>query len=199
MSDTQEFALTEAKKELRKKFKELRRSIPTENKSNMDTKMCNRFLYSRFFTEANTLLCYYPIKGEPDILPIIDRALKTGKKVAFPVCDRESKKMTFLSVTDLSQLEDGEYGIPAPTSRSPMISDFTKSVCIVPAMAYDSKFNRLGYGGGYYDRFLSSFGGISVLLIYSKLFCDELITDEYDCPVDVIITEKEELFNEKTK
>ena len=64
------------------------------------------------------------------------------------------------------------------------------TLCILPALAYDAQGNRLGYGGGYYDRFLSNFAGTSVLAIYSFLYADSLPTDNFDKQADKIITEK---------
>lgn len=69
------------------------------------------------------------------------------------------------------------------------VDDFSKSICIVPAIAYDKFGYRLGYGKGYYDRFLSAYHGICIGVQYDELVCEKLFIDKYDVPVDYIITQ----------
>ena len=114
--------------------------------------------------------------------------------VALPVTHKEIPKITFHKINSLSELKVGEYGIPEPAPSAPEIKGGEKTICIVPALAYDKDGNRLGYGGGYYDRFLSTYKGISILAIYSFLYTDSLPTDEYDMAVHRIITEKGGVF-----
>ena len=140
---------------------------------------------------AKTVLTFYPVGSEPAILPIAEAALTLGKRVAFPLCHPEGPFMTFHSVDSLDALTNGSYGIPEPDGISPAVSELEDAICIVPALAFDENGYRLGYGKGYYDRFLSSFDGVSVGLVFSSLLLCNLPRDEYDEKVDIIITEKE--------
>ena len=184
----------EKKAFLRAHFKELRKGISNESRFLLDTALFSNVAALPQFKEANTVLCYYPVKGEPNIIPLIKHAIKLGKRVAFPISHEKERHLSFHSVSDISELSIGTYGIPEPTSTAPEITDFENSLCIVPALAFDTQGRRLGYGGGYYDRFLSGFRGVSLGLAYSFFLVDELPTDEHDALVDIILTEKGEGF-----
>lgn len=178
------------KKSSRAHFRQIRKEISIESKCLLDSALFSNIASHPEFLNAKTVLCYYPVKSEPNILPLIRHALLKGKKVAFPISHPESSTLTFHVVDSLSDLSVGTYDIPEPPTDAQQVCDFRNSICIVPALAYDGKGNRLGYGRGYYDRFLKDFDGVSVLPIYSLLFSDLLPTDENDQKVDIIITEE---------
>lgn len=191
-------AVAAEKSELRAHLSAVRKSISKEEKLLLDRTLVD--LASRLpeFIDSDTLLCYYPIKSEPNILPLAELALSLGKAVAFPISHREGATLTFHQIRDLSALRSGEYGIPEPDASLATPKDLSRAVCIVPALSVDKFGKRLGYGGGYYDRFLENFEGTSLCLIYSALCVDRLPTDEHDISVDMIITEKGGVYvNEK--
>lgn len=191
MPDTVITAPSNDKKELRSKFRKLRASVSETDKQLLDDSLCKNIISSLEFKKAKTVLCYFPYGSEPDILPIAEKAIAEGKQVAFPIItDTENKKMSFHTIPSLSNTVSGAYGIKEPPKDAPLALLNAETLCILPALAYDSQGNRLGYGGGYYDRFLSSFSGISVLAIYSFLYTDSLPTDMFDKKADKIITEK---------
>ena len=90
----------------------------------------------------------------------------------------------------LDELERGAYSIPEPRADAEVFSHRRHALCIVPALAFDRRGFRLGYGGGYYDKFLKEFDGVSLGVTYDALIADKLPTGVYDVPVDVIITER---------
>ena len=97
--------------------------------------------------------------------------------------------MKFIKINSLSDLQPGAYGILEPKDGEE-ITDFTDSVCITPALSFDEKGYRLGYGGGYYDRFLADYTGVSVGICYEE-FIGGIVTEEYDLPVDIVVTEED--------
>ena len=184
--------LASAKKALlRRELRAVRNALGAEYRRNAEEKMISSLLSLPQFQNAKTVLTFYPVGSEPAILPIAEAALTLGKRVAFPLCHPEGPFMTFHSVDSLDALTNGSYGIPEPDGISPAVSELEDAICIVPALAFDENGYRLGYGKGYYDRFLSSFDGVSVGLVFSSLLLCDLPRDEYDEKVDIIITEKE--------
>ncbi|MCL2086564.1 MAG: 5-formyltetrahydrofolate cyclo-ligase [Oscillospiraceae bacterium] len=139
------------------------------------------------FINAKTVLCYMSVNDEIDTKEIVNYCLSQKKKVALPRVDEG--KINFFYINDFKDLEVGFRGIPAPSSDCEIVSDYRDSVCIVPALAFDRKNHRIGYGGGFYDRFLKDYPGIKIGLCYSSNFVDELPTQEHDVPVDLLIRE----------
>lgn len=183
--------IKEIKTELRTLYKEKRKNIPPEDKQKMDRAICERFLALSSYRYADTLLLYYPLKNEIDTRIIALDALAKGKKVAFPRCI-ENNEMVYHYVTSLDDLESGKYGINEPKKDLPLYSPSPSghSVCVLPAIIYDKRGYRLGYGKGYYDRFLSSFKGTKAGLIYSDFLIDKIPYGRFDLKSDVVITEK---------
>ena len=177
------------KQTARSYFLELRRNLSEVWRSNMDRMLLSNTLKAPAFKEAKVILCYYPVRGEPGILPIATYAIGLGKKVAFPISHPKERRLSFHVINSLSDLSSGAYNIPEPLEELPIVTDFSDSLCIVPALAFDRTGRRLGYGGGYYDRFLSTFNGTSAGLAYSQFFVDKIPTDAHDAAVDIIITE----------
>ena len=182
----------EEKSALRSKYKKLRAEIPTDVKKESDRAICERISALPCFTLANTILMYSPVGSEVDVTPIAERALALNKKIAYPVCDTDTCTMTFRYVSDLKELSTGSYNIKEPLQSAPLLleADPKKQLCIVPALSFDARGFRLGYGKGYYDKFLKSFGGTSVGVVYESSFAEVLPADKFDIPVQLIITER---------
>ena len=167
----------------------LRNEISETERAELNKRLFEKTAELRIFKEAETLLCYYPVRGEPDILPLARYALELGKKVAFPISHVSDIRLSFHVISNLSELTRGTYNIPEPSEAATEITDFSESLCIVPALAFDKEGHRLGYGAGYYDRFLSSFNGVSIGLAYSQFYVDKIPFDKHDASVNIIITE----------
>lgn len=178
------------KKALRARFSALRASIPTAKKSAMDAALCRALAAHTSFLECDVLLCFFPVRDEPDLTALYRLARERGKKTAFPRCT--GKQMTFHLVQSESELETGRFGIPTPPENAPLVACDTRTLCIVPALAAAKDGARLGYGGGFYDRFLEHFAGTAILPIYSALLCDALPREKTDLTIPYILTEKGE-------
>ena len=182
-------SIYEQKKFLRAHYTQKRKELGQDERMRQSDALVLSVSSHSCFIRSNTILCYYPIEEEPSILPLANIALSLGKTVAFPISNTKDHTLSFRSVKDLSQLKSGAYRIPEPTANMPEISDFSESLCIVPALAFDLRGYRIGYGKGFYDRFLSTFNGVSLGLAYDKFVTDVLPHDATDQNVDIIITE----------
>ena len=176
---------------LRKHFRAVRAAISHEERKEKSLGVC-RVLWEELpeFSTARTILFYYPLPHEIDILPLFDRARKLGIRCAFPRCRAEAGEMDFFYVDDLSELENGRFGIREPKLSAQRVEDFSDTLMLVPAMAFDRQGFRLGYGGGYYDRFLAAHPMKTVGITYELLLAEALPRDEYDKAVDIIATER---------
>ena len=144
------------------------------------------------YQAADTVLTYVSKDSEPDTFRIIKRAWRDGKKVAVPRCIDNTCEMTFYYITSFKQLASGSFGVmePKPAQCQPWEGDGQGSICIVPGMAFDCEGFRLGYGKGYYDRFLSGYHGFTVGLCYSKCVRWSLPRSKYDRPVAILVTDR---------
>lgn len=175
------------KAELRKELLQKRRSII--GKEQADSLICKNLLESELYKNADKVLFYAALKDEINIDYCISDALSRGKCTGLPVCCDTDGNMKFYSINSLNDLRCGFFGIREPnTERCAEIVDFKNALCIVPAVAYDKNGYRLGYGKGYYDRFLQKVNVISVGLCYNELIIDELPAEKHDISVNYIIT-----------
>lgn len=190
-----EFLLTELptdKAPCRKLFRERRRSLSQEIRAEKSRLLCQAVLSLPAWQNSATVLLYCPVGEEPDLLPLARSACALGKQIAFPRCEDESGQMRFRLVPSPDALTKGKYGIPEPAGIMPEVSDFSACLCIVPALAFDTDGFRLGYGGGYYDRFLSAHREVTSLgAVFSDcLSGSPLPREAHDRPVDLLITEE---------
>ena len=181
------------KNELRQKYRALRDSFGEEFINKASNSTSNNLQKIEEFVKADIVLLYYPTKNEISPLPIFEICLKMGKTVAFPVCQKESTTLMFKKVTSLDMFSPSSFGIFEPNEECEIIIPTEKTICITPALLFSKKGHRLGYGKGYYDRFLKDFNGISIGFSYSDCVLDFIPHDTYDIPLDMIITESEVL------
>ena len=177
-----------SKSNLRKKFTQIRISV--ENKVVLSNGICDKLINSELYKNADVVFCYWPTKSEVDTKKVILSALADKKKVALPKCTDKDGNMTFYYITSLDDLSEGMYGIMEPDERYTADVYNINSICVVPGLAFDLKGYRLGYGKGYYDRFLGSFCGTSIGVCFHECLTKELLINEFDKKVDYIITDK---------
>lgn len=182
--------LKKEKDDIRKKYINKRNSLDPEKKSKRDIKICKSALAGYRF--ADCVLMYAPTGSEPDIMPIAEDALKKGKKVAFPRCDTEKHTMKYHFITSVDELEPDAYGIREPSASLPIYDpeSHMSAICLVPALVYDRRGCRLGYGKGFYDRYLSSFKGNVIGIIYSDFILPKVPRGRFDIKINVLLTEK---------
>ncbi len=180
------------KKELRAEAREMRSSLSPERKSALSRKIKNKLLNLFAVREVETVLCYVSTDIEVDTREFIESLLKMGKRVAVPRCEGKESEMNFYYIDSLESLSPGSFGVDEPDpSKCIMFADAVKSVCIVPAFMFDKQGYRLGYGKGYYDRYLSKYKGATIGICYSENLKDELFHGKYDRAVDLVVTDKD--------
>lgn len=180
--------LTE-KQQLRTLLRKKRREIPEDLRKQLDEGIFRNVTASEEFCNADTLLLYVSCKGEADTMRILCEAMRLQKKIAVPKCF-ENGEMQFFLIQSMEELSPGAYGILEPTGTQ--IPQITKdTVCFVPGVAFTARGERLGQGGGYYDRFLEKHPTLrTVGICYSDMLLDTLPAEAHDRCVDAVITEE---------
>ena len=167
---------------LRNKYKEIRKNI--KDKEKLDNIIFNKIVSLKEYKESNLILAYVSLKEEVDTIELIKYSLKIGKQVAVPKC--EGNNIIFYYIYMLEELEEGKFGILEPKTNE-IVNNFDNSICIVPGIAFDKENNRIGYGKGFYDRFLEKYNGIRIGLSYTECMCDKIDEDKNDIKMDIII------------
>lgn len=185
---TNTLSYTDAQKaKARRELSKIRADI--YDKEMYSTLLCNGIRALQEYKGADTILLYFPTRSEPDISSLALAAWNDGKQVAFPISQTDALRLDFRLISSLDELYTGTYGIREPRADAPLALFTERTLCIVPALAIDEDGYRLGYGKGYYDRFLSSFPGSSAVAIHSSLICERLPRNDTDIPIHTIITE----------
>ena len=176
------------KNELRTHFRKMRQCL--SDKADRDNAICSNVISFELFKNAEQILCYYPLENEISTLKIIGFALQSNKKIALPYCNDANGNMEFYYISSLNNLKSGLFGIMEPDiSVCEKVLSFDNSLCIVPAFSFDKKGYRLGYGKGYYDKFLKKFTFYSIGLCYNDFLKESLPVDFYDVAVDFVASE----------
>lgn len=170
---------------LRKTIREKKRAMTPAEIEQASARLQELFLATDLYKNASTLYGYLPYNQEVRTVPMLERALADGKRVAVPkVCGDEMK---FIYLTDLTQVEKGYAGIPEPIADAPVADDPTALV-LMPGLAFDREGRRIGYGGGFYDKFLAAEPNHPTLaLCYEFQVLPHLETEEFDIPVDCVL------------
>ena len=175
---------------LRKHYKEMRAKMTAEYKRSLDIEIASRFLSTWEYMSAKTVLIYVSRPDEVDTRRIIYSAFANGKKVAVPKCE-EKGIMSFYLISSMDDLYEGYNKILEPdTSKCTRLANFENSICVVPGLTFDPQGYRLGFGGGYYDRFLENYKGVSAGLCYGSFVKWNLPAEDHDLPVDLLITDR---------
>lgn len=173
------------KKELRRTIRERKRAMTEEEIVSRSEKLGQLFAQSEAYRAAKTIYGYLPYNQEVRTVPMLEQALRDGKRVAVPKVYGD--EMKFLYLDDLSQVEKGYAGIPEPIADGPVADDDTALV-LMPGLAFDPAGHRIGYGGGFYDKFLAAEPNHPTLaLCYEFQMLPELHTEEHDIPVDTVL------------
>lgn len=183
--------IRQEKEQLRSKYKQIRKSFSSQEKQKSDEKIKRKLTQLWAYRDEELILPYVSLPSEVDTKQLIVEALKDGKKVAVPRCVENTRNMDFYLINSINDLEIGSFGVLEPkVDKCDKLEEIKDGLCIVPALAFDKRGYRLGYGKGYYDRFLSSFEGKIVGVCYSSCVCERLPNGKYDRMVSSIVTEK---------
>jgi 5-formyltetrahydrofolate cyclo-ligase len=175
---------------LREKYRSIRAAMTEEEKRNVDAAIAQQVRRLWQYEKNTTLLVYVSTPIEVDTRRIIAQALEDGKKVAVPRCIDGTRNMEFYYIRSMEDLAPGSFGVLEPDpQKTELLTDYTHGLCIVPAFSYDWAGFRLGYGKGYYDRFLSRFEGNIIGICYSSCVQRSLPHGRFDRPVELLVTE----------
>ena len=188
------YEIRKHKTEIREYYLEKRRTLDDTVRAQNNEKICRNMMASATFRYADVLLMYYPKPDEIDIRPIAEAAWAAGKKVAFPRCNPADHTMVFHFVSSFDELQPGSYNIMEPSADTPSFAladaETCNVACVVPAVVFDKKGFRIGYGGGSYDRYLAGFRGTKLGLVYRDFIVNSVPHGRFDLTVDVMITER---------
>lgn len=183
------------KSQLRKHFKDIRLSRTPAETENIDRDVYYAFIQNDYYYRCQDFLLY--VSGEIEIgtrliMEYIFADIARGEpmRLLVPRCEKGTNEMFFYQINSFDDLEPGYCGILEPKAYCKRIDEFVDPMCVVPGLSFDSKGYRLGFGKGFYDRFLADFKGITVGLCCDRCLTDgELPRDEHDVAVDFVITE----------
>lgn len=176
---------------LRAHFRAARADMTPEGRAAECREICARILESDAYAAADVLLLYAALGDEIDLLAIAHDAWRRGKTVAYPRCLDKDGHMAFFTVDSPERLRSASFGIPEPDDSCPAWQGEGNALCILPALAVDSDGHRLGYGKGYYDRFLANFQGKTMCAVYSVCRAERLPHGVHDVPAQYIVNAKE--------
>ena len=180
----------ETKRDIRKMMTALRAAMSEKERAEAGRLIAARLFSSKVYEDAGTVCCYASFGSEVPTEEIIEESLRRGKCAAVPKVTGK-QKMKFALIHSMADLKAGFHGIPEPESWCREIPKCgSKLLVIVPGVVFDRAGNRIGYGGGYYDKFFAKVDTIRMGIGYSEQIVDELVHEEYDKKLNYLLTDK---------
>ena len=179
----------EEKQRLRRTMRALERQLSDKYKAASSRSICAHLLAMPEYQAASAVFCFVGTDHEIDTRPILAHALAAGKRLSVPRCTGPGI-MELRQLRSLEELSPGAYGIPEPPESAPVMNPDDVDLAILPCLTCSHLGQRLGQGGGYYDRFLSNYRGGTVLLCREKLIREEIPLEPWDMPVPWVLTER---------
>lgn len=180
-------SIADIKSQLRQQCRKLRVSLGEVTRAQAGQAVCAFLETWTIFQHSQTILTYMPIKGEVDLTALLDR--HPEKNWILPrIIPEEDHRMVFHTY-DPHRLVQHPFGMAEPAADLPIVPANEIELALVPGLAFDRRGWRLGYGGGYFDRFLKDFSGVSVGVIFQALWMGELPYGPHDVPMQWILTE----------
>ena len=181
------------KSSLRSNYLTARRRIDPATRQALDARIRGNLEAFGIYADAPLVLAYVSYSNEVDTRSVIAGALEAGKRVAVPRVGAREKTMAFFEIESLDDLAEGYKGILEPRKGLDVplgTKDLCGSVCLVPGLVFDAQGHRIGYGGGYYDRFLQFYPGDKIALARaSQMSSNPLPVEACDVPVDFIVSD----------
>lgn len=181
--------MTALKEELRKQMLKKRSGLAREYSAAADQAILKRLFEMPAYRKAKAVFTYVSKDGETDTRELIEHGLAQGKTVAVPRCTGEGLMKAY-RIYGMEDLEEGHYRILEPKTSCQEIQPESIDLAVVPCVSCGYDGRRLGYGGGYYDRYLTLTPALRVALCREQLMCDMIPSEIYDCAMDLVITEK---------
>ena len=179
----------EEKKTLRGIMRRLEENLSERYMRSADESIMRHLMALPEYRDAGTVFCFVGVRREINTLPLLEDALKSGKTLCVPLCV-EKGVMDTRRITSLDQLQPGKYGLLEPAADAPHMDVDDIDFAVIPCTTCNHSGQRLGKGGGYYDRFLSHYRGGTVMLCREKLIRDEIPVEPHDYPIPWVLTER---------
>ncbi len=179
------------KKVLRESMQIELNQLTEDERSEISRELQQELFQSELWKNAERIGIYLSFGTEWDTRKIVEEAFNSGKNVAIPKTIPETKQMDFYQITDLSQVQKGHFDIMEPNIEKATYLDKNEmDLLIVPGLIFTKSGYRIGFGGGYYDRFLMDFIHPTVSLVSLKQIKESIPLNKYDLPVNYLITEE---------
>lgn len=179
------------KNELRRYYKSLRTAMDPYERRRADERICENVLSLEEVRNCRTVFIYVSGPIEVDTRMLISVLLgQNEKKVCCPKCVKGTNIMEFYRIKSFDDLEEGAFGISEPKQQCEKMTEDEESVCLIPGLSFDTKGFRLGFGKGFYDRFLSDYKGSRIGLCYEACMCESLPVDSFDICAQAVVTDK---------
>jgi len=181
-----------SKKEIRKEILQKRDSINERDRKLMDEEIFNRLVNSDEYKKAKSIFAFVSFKSEVNTHKFIEYALSQGKTIGVPKIRKKEEGMEVFKIHSLSDLESGYFGVMEPIESCEKINKDNIDFILMPGAVFDEKGGRIGYGRGFYDKFLSDVKDSvpKIAIAYELQIIDSVPMEEYDIKIDGIITEK---------
>lgn len=181
------------KKSIRAELISRRDSIPQDQKEKKDAAILNNLFHLEEFIDAKSVLMHVSFRTEVDTFRQLDGILNLGKKLILPLVDSKQKTLTLYEIENIGELVPGYMGILEPNvseDRKVKINDI--DIVVIPGTGFDITGNRLGYGGGYYDRLLSSADKTipKIALAFEEQILDLVPSEPHDMKMDIIVSDE---------
>ena len=201
---TSQMEFDQSKEDLRARMKKVRQDIPADVRAQEDETLTKIILGTELYESSEFILSYVSFGTEADTRALIRRAIRDGKRVYVPYVFPKSGAMDFFLCEDLGKLRRNRLGIPEPEPDPAKLFPYTTHISLdsaencmvlVPGLAFDARLGRIGYGGGYYDRFLGSFRKkMAVGMAYNEQLVDEVPMGPDDIRLDLVVTPTQAYF-----
>jgi 5-formyltetrahydrofolate cyclo-ligase len=179
--------VAEQKNQLRRSCRQIRKALGEAARQQASRLMCGWIEAWPVFQRSSVILAYMPIPGEVDLTALLAR--QPQKRWVLPrILPEENQRMVFHPY-EPGRLVRHPFGMAEPAPDLPVIPSGEVQLALVPGLAFDRLGRRLGYGGGYFDRFLGDFRGASLGVTFQALLLDQLPCEEHDVPVEWVVTE----------
>lgn len=186
-----ESVMKELKKQKRREIKAITDRLSESYKHEASEEICDALLGMDEYRRAETVMCYLNMDGEPETGRMIAQMLADGKRVCIPLCvDKTEHLMVAKVFSEELELVPGAYGILEPVADADEAEPSEIDLVVAPCVSCTRDCLRIGHGAGYYDRYLARTSCPVVALCFEQVISEELPVDEYDRPMDAVVSEK---------
>jgi len=184
----------EERSQIRRRIQAIRDRMSPKERVDLSARIARSLLSLPLFSDKQVFFIYCHYQSEVATITLLDHCLVHGKAVGVPLCQSEQSSMRAVGIVNVQgDLVSGYKGIPEPRNCEKVIPSASIEVALIPGVVFDRCGNRLGYGAGFYDRFLAQEApqAIRIGLAFSCQLVDKIPALPHDVPMDMVVTEQE--------